>query len=76
MNLNSQGINLLVITVATEAGYSHQDPSFKVLKGHNSHNTSVFESLFLGICLNNVKNVVVDVIYRSSSENKLTLGKI
>ena len=63
MNLNSQ----------TESGYSHQDSSFKVLKDHNSHDTSVFESLFVGICINNVKNVVVGVIYRSPSENKLTL---
>ena len=73
MNLNSQGINLLVITAATESGYSHQDTSLKVLKEHNSHDTSVFESLYVGICLNNIKNVVVGVIYRSPSENKLTL---
>ena len=55
MNLNSQGINLLVITAATESGYSHQDSSFKVLKEHNSHVTSVVESLYVGICLNNIK---------------------
>ena len=72
MNLNSQGINLLVITAATESRCSHQDSSFKVLKEHNSHDTSVFKSLFVGIYLNNV-NVVVGVIYRSPSENKLTL---
>ena len=53
MNLNSQGINLLVITAATESGYSHQDSSFKVLKEHNSHVTSVVE--YVGICLNNIK---------------------
>lgn len=41
MNLNSP----------TESGYSHQDSSFKVLKEHNSHDTSDFESLFVGICL-------------------------
>ena len=62
MNLNSQ----------TESGYSHQDSSFKVLKEENSHDTSVFESLFVEVCLNNLKNVVVGVIYRSPSENKLT----
>ena len=73
MNLNCQGINLLVTTAATESGYSHQDSSFKVLKEHNSHDTSLFESLFVGFCLNNVKNVVVGVIYRSPSDNKLTL---
>ena len=33
---------------------------------------SVFESLFVEICLNNVKNVVVGVIYRLPSENTLT----
>ena len=65
MNLNRWGINLLVITAATESGYSHQDSGFKVLKEHNSHDTSVFESLFVGICLNHVKNVVVGVIYPS-----------
>ena len=54
-----------VITAATESGYSYQDSSFKVLKEHNSHDTSVFESLFVGICFNNVKNVVVGVIYPS-----------
>ena len=69
MNLNSQGINFLIITAATESGYSHQDSSFKVLKEHNSYDTSVSESLFVGICLNSVKNVVVGVIYRSPSEN-------
>lgn len=63
MNLNSQ----------TESGNSHQDSSFKVLKEHNSHDTSVFESLFVGICLNNLKNVVVGVINRSPFVNKLTL---
>ena len=40
MNLNSP----------TESEYSHQDSSFKVLKEHNSHDTSDFESLFVGIC--------------------------
>ena len=65
MNLNSQ----------TESGNSHQDSSFKVLKEHNSHDTSVFESLFVGICLNNLKNVVVGVINRSPFVNKLTLLK-
>ena len=70
MNLNCQDVNLLVITAATESGYSHQDSSFKVLREHNSHDTSVFESLFVGFCLNNVKNVVVGFIYRSPSENK------
>ena len=63
MNLNSQ----------TESGNSHQDSSFKVLKEHNSHDTSVFESLFVGICLNNLKNVVVGVINRSPFVNELTL---
>ena len=57
----------------SESGYSHQDSSLKVLKEHNSHDTSFFESPFVGICLNNVKNVVVGVIYRSPSENKFTL---
>ena len=47
-----QGINLLVITVATLPGAgggvgknTDQDLSFNVFKEHNSHDTSVFGSL-------------------------------
>lgn len=52
--------------------YIDQDLSFKILKEHNSHDTSIFESLFAEICSNNVQNVVAGVIYRPPSENTLT----
>ena len=51
---------MLAITVATEpvvgggvGMYSDQDLSFKILTEHKSHDTSVFKSLFVEICLNN-----------------------
>ena len=33
--------------------YSDQDLNFKILREHKSHDTSVFKSLFVEICLNN-----------------------
>ena len=33
--------------------YSDQDLSIKILREHKSHDTSVFKSLFVEICLNN-----------------------
>ena len=52
MNLICQGINLLVITVATQPGAgggvgknTDQNLSFNVFKEHNSHDTSVLNRL-------------------------------
>ena len=67
LSLICQG-NKLVITVVTEPG----EKLACILKEHNSHDTSIFESLFAEICLNNVKNVVAGVIYGPPSENNLT----